>query len=230
MFRLPTIDDLSFVLDAAMQVDDPVAGAIQLAEGHGKRLRAIETRGFSEARAARARNELMSSAGGRSYQQALLERRRIVIRDVESDPGFAPHRDSAALAGYRSVQSTPLLDSEFRALGVLSTYFDRPHHPEPESLRRIDGYCRIAALVIEVDELHQQIVNADRRLSTPPRALPAPVAEAAASARRLLPTMAQPGHASALHSVANQLEIVARFLRTMMHQTRRSGSFNANRD
>lgn len=227
MFRLPTMADLAFVLDAAMQVDDAIAGEIQLAVAGGERLRTIETRGFDRSH---RRDELLKIGGGTSYGQALVERRRIVIRDVETDAAFAPHREAAVAVGYRSVQSTPLLDSEFRALGVLSTYFDRPHHPGPEALRLIDGYCRIAALVIEVDNLHQAIVDADRRISMPPRALPGPVADAAGSARRLLPTMAQPGHASALHSAANQLETVARHLRTMLHHAQRPAPFSASRD
>ena len=34
---------------------------------------------------------------------------RLIVEDVETDPGFGPHRPIAAAAGFRAVQSTPLL-------------------------------------------------------------------------------------------------------------------------
>ncbi|MEX0900776.1 MAG: GAF domain-containing protein [Gammaproteobacteria bacterium] len=222
MFRLPTKADLAHVLDAAVVVDDAIGGSIQLVAANGEKLRAIAVAGAAF-RELPYDDETIAVEGGASYAQALVERRRIVIRDVATDDAFAPHREAAAKAGYRSVQSTPLLDSEFHALGVLSTYFEHPHHPGPASLDKIDVYCRIAALVIEVDDLHYSIVEADRYISSPPRALPASVADAAGSARRLLPTLAQPGHAEALHSAADRLEIVARYLRTLLHTRRKTG-------
>ena len=45
-----------------------------------------------------------------------------VIGDVTTDLGFAPHREIAAGAGFRVVQSTPLADSGGRLVGMVSTH------------------------------------------------------------------------------------------------------------
>jgi GAF domain-containing protein len=218
MFRLPTKRDLSYPLEAAVRVDDAVGGTIQMATGPGDTLRIIEHRGLNDAYFERYAK--LSATAGTSCVQSWLERRRIVVRDVLSDTTFEPHRDAATSAGYRAVQSTPLVDSEFRTVGILSTYFAESHHPGPDSLAAIDRYCRIAALIIEVDGLHEQIADADRRLSIPARALPGPVADAAGAARRLLPTLERPKHDAAARTATEHLEAVARHLRTMAHQTR----------
>jgi GAF domain-containing protein len=37
------------------------------------------------------------------------------------------HREAAAAAGFRAVQSTPLIDAAGTLLGVLSTHYPEPH-------------------------------------------------------------------------------------------------------
>ena len=218
MFRLPTKDDLGCVLDAAVLVDDAIGGSIQMATGPADSLRIIESRGLTPEYF--ERYLVLGATAGTSCVQSWLERRRIVVRDVLSDTTFEPHRAAAKKAGYRAVQSTPLVDSEFRTVGILSTYFASPHHPEPKSLGAIDRYCRLAALIIEVDGLHELISDADRRLSIPPRALPGPVADAATAARRVLALLERPNHDGAVRTATDHLESVARHLRTMLLQTR----------
>jgi GAF domain len=67
-----------------------------------------------------------------------------VVADVRSDPGFAPHREIAAAAGFRAVQSTPLTDYAGRLVGVVSTHFRRPHRPSVRDLRLMDLYADFA--------------------------------------------------------------------------------------
>jgi GAF domain-containing protein len=76
------------------------------------------------------------SACGRASRQ----RSQIVIADVNTDPGFAPHREIAAASGFRGVCSTPLLDQRSNLVGVLSTHYERPYRPSPREqamLRRL---------------------------------------------------------------------------------------------
>jgi GAF domain-containing protein len=73
-----------------------------------------------------------------------------VIADVDTDPGFAPHRDVAAASGFRAVQSTPLVDHSGRVRGVISTHFRRSRQPNVEDLRVMGWYgeligCAFAA-------------------------------------------------------------------------------------
>jgi GAF domain-containing protein len=81
--------------------------------------------------------------------RALQRQERVIIEDVETDPGFAPHRSIAASAGFRAVQSTPLCGRGGEPLGMISTHFRLPHRPTEHNLRLTDLYARYAAEVIE---------------------------------------------------------------------------------
>jgi PAS domain S-box-containing protein len=79
----------------------------------------------------------------------LRSRKRIVIEDVETDPACAALRSIARAAGYRAVQSTPLVSRDGALLGVLSTHFRSPHRPSQQDLQGLDLYVRQAADFIE---------------------------------------------------------------------------------
>lgn len=85
-----------------------------------------------------------SSACGRAAQQ----RSQTVIVDVREDPAFAPHREIAAAAGFRAVQSTPIVDPGGGLHGVISTHFPATHLPCPAQMELIGWYseCVGAAL------------------------------------------------------------------------------------
>jgi GAF domain-containing protein len=71
-------------------------------------------------------------------------RAQTVVADARSDPGFAPHREIAAAAGFRAVQATPLTDYAGRLIGVVSTHFRRPHRPSDRDLRLMELYADFA--------------------------------------------------------------------------------------
>ena len=71
------------------------------------------------------------SASGR----ALKTRRSVVIPDVDREPSYKPWLGAARLAGYRSIQSTPLITSAGSMLGVVSTLFANPHQPTNIEMR-----------------------------------------------------------------------------------------------
>ena len=66
------------------------------------------------------------------------------VADVRADPGFTPHREIAAAAGFRAVQSTPLTDYAGRLIGMVSTHFQRPHRPSDRDLRIMELYADFA--------------------------------------------------------------------------------------
>ena len=80
-------------------------------------------------------------------------RQRVIIEDVEIDSEFALHRQIAASAGFRAVQSTPLFSRSGQFLGMLSTHFRRPHRPSLRDLRFTDLYASYAAEIIERERL-----------------------------------------------------------------------------
>jgi hypothetical protein len=77
-------------------------------------------------------------------ERAAKHRAQTVVVDVRSDPGFAPHREIAAAAGFRAVQSTPLTDYAGQLIGVVSTHFRRPHRPSDRDLRLMELYADFA--------------------------------------------------------------------------------------
>ena len=80
---------------------------------------------------------------------ALRNGSRIIVEDVNTHPDFEPHREIAARTGFRSVQSTPLLNHHTgKTVGVLSTMFREPHRPTKRELQLTDLYARQAADVI----------------------------------------------------------------------------------
>ena len=86
---------------------------------------------------------------GSACGRALRQGERVLIEDVETDPGFAPHREIAARAGFRAVQSTVMFGSSGEPLGMISTHFRQPHRPSERELRLTDLYARQAAEMIE---------------------------------------------------------------------------------
>jgi GAF domain-containing protein len=70
------------------------------------------------------------SACGRTASQHA----QTVISDVNTDPGFAPHREIAAASRFRAVHSTPLVDQSGQLVGVLSTHYPRPYLPPARDL------------------------------------------------------------------------------------------------
>jgi PAS domain S-box-containing protein len=81
--------------------------------------------------------------------RALGGGRRIIVEDVEADESYAPFRAVASAAGYRAVQSTPLVGRDGKPLGVLSTYFRNVHRPTPREFDLLEIYARQTADFIE---------------------------------------------------------------------------------
>jgi hypothetical protein len=114
---------LDEVLDFALTLLHAERGNVQLADPAVGALRIAAQRGFGP--------EFMEyfaavtddgSACGRAAQQHA----QVVITDVTTDPGFAPHREIALASGFRAVQSTPLVNRAGHLVGMLSTHYSRP--------------------------------------------------------------------------------------------------------
>jgi PAS domain S-box-containing protein len=81
--------------------------------------------------------------------RALRSGRRVIIEDVEADQEFARYRHLALAAGFRAVQSTPLIAHDGKPLGVLSTHFCDVRPPSEHQTRMLDLYARRAVDFIE---------------------------------------------------------------------------------
>jgi PAS domain S-box-containing protein len=135
---------LEEVLDASIQLQGADFGNIQLYNPETGKLDIVVHRGFDQEFLDYFRDTGENAACGRAMKQG----KRVLIEDVEKDAEFEPHRQIAASAGYRAVQSTPLFDRKGEPLGVLSTHFRQPHRPSERELRMTDLYARQAAEMI----------------------------------------------------------------------------------
>lgn len=131
------IDD---VLDSVLALLHADRGNIQLADLGTGTLRIAGHRGFSaEFLEYFAVVDDSGSACGRAAQQ----RAQVVIADVRTDPGFAPHREIAAASGFRAVQSTPLTSLDGRLVGVLSTHYRQPAQMPERDLMILRRFGRL---------------------------------------------------------------------------------------
>ncbi len=96
--------------------------------------------------------------------RALRSGKRTIIEDVESDPAYADLRPIARRAGYRAVQSTPLLASTGRPLGMVSTHWGSVHRPDINELHRLDLYARRASDFIERVKAEDALRESQARL------------------------------------------------------------------
>ena len=110
-----------------IQLRDPVTGSLWLVTESGFSREFLDY--FAEVHDG-------GSACGRAAQACA----QAVITDVNGDADFAPHRDIAAAAGFRAVQSTPLTDYAGRLIGMVSTHFVRPYQPPARDLRIMELY------------------------------------------------------------------------------------------
>ncbi len=88
--------------------------------------------------------------------RALATRAPIVVGDVMSDAAFAPYRDIADRAGFRAVQSTPLISSSSALVGMVSTHFSATHAPTDQELASLQEAGRRAADLIIAQRAHRR--------------------------------------------------------------------------
>lgn len=146
--QLLTKSDLSSllteVLSATLAMQHADFGNVQLYDPVTRHLDIVVQRGCDVGVLQR-----IAGSEGACCDRALARGGRVIIEDVEADPAFAPRRAIAAAAGFRAMQATPLFASNGEPLGVISTYFRRPHRPSERDLRLTDLYARQAAEMIE---------------------------------------------------------------------------------
>lgn len=155
---------LDEVLGAAIEITGAEMGNVQLLDPASNVLKIVAQRGFQR--------DFLEYFGTVSADdtsvcaRAMNSKQRLVIEDVRTDPLYEPHREIAASAGYRAVQSTPLIGRDGGLLGVLSTHYAVPHRPSEPELQTLDLYARQAADFIEHVRSEQAIRESEERYRT----------------------------------------------------------------
>jgi hypothetical protein len=86
---------------------------------------------------------------GSACGRAASQHAQTVIGDVNTDPGFAPHREIAAASKFRAVNSTPLVDLSGQLVGMLSTHYPRPYVPPARELRLMRRFGELIGQAFE---------------------------------------------------------------------------------
>jgi GAF domain-containing protein len=139
------VDDVArTALVRALEIMETRKGNVQLVHWeNGSTLHIVAQNGFGDEFLTVFKEVTLQH--GSVCSRALLRRQTVVVEDVETDLDFAPYREVARRAGFRSVQSTPLLSSGGSLVGIVSTHGERPGHPSDQQLAKIKSLARTAA-------------------------------------------------------------------------------------
>jgi len=147
---LPDHPDISSllkqILEKGLQLTGTDLGNVQLMDWKSGYLTIAAQRGFADPFLEFFR--VVKSDDGSACGRAVRHRRPVVIEDVLKDAEFAPCREIAVEAGFRAVQSTPLISRDGAFLGVLSTHFPRRHRPSECELQMLQALGEMAGNAI----------------------------------------------------------------------------------
>jgi signal transduction histidine kinase len=153
---------LEQAIDAGIALVGADMGHIQLLNLEKQVLEIVAQRGFGPDFLEHFRE--VFAAEGSACGRSLRSNQRVVVEDVELDREFAPHLAVAAAAGYRAVQSTPLVGAGGETIGIFSTHFRKPHRPTDIELARFDLYANRVALFVERLRSEGQLQALTRKL------------------------------------------------------------------
>ena len=80
---------------------------------------------------------------------AVYRREAVIVTDIELDPLWEDYRSLAALYGFRSCWSTPILSHERKVLGTFALYSSTVRSPSSIEKRLIDMATPLAGIAIE---------------------------------------------------------------------------------
>ncbi len=82
--------------------------------------------------------------------------RRVLIEDIDKAGTYFPFIDAATQVGFRSIFSTPIINVRGDALGVVVTFFRKPHSPSDRQSRLVELYARQAANALDNARLYHE--------------------------------------------------------------------------
>ncbi|MGH9569556.1 MAG: GAF domain-containing protein, partial [Candidatus Angelobacter sp.] len=85
--------------------------------------------------------------------------RRVLIEDSEKETDYFPFSEAAQRIGFRSLFSTPILNARGEPLGVVVSFFRRPHSPSERQSRLVELYARQAANALDNARLYRNSLD-----------------------------------------------------------------------
>jgi two-component system CheB/CheR fusion protein len=148
------------VLDTVVDLLDADLGYIQLYDSAAGKLRIAAQRGFGQSFLNHFAEIDASSAVASG--RALATREPVIIEDIDKEPAFRLGLEWAIQAGFRAVQTTPLIVGDGKVVGMLSTHFRTPRQFSTHDLRLLTICARQAADSINIYML-QELVRKNLR-------------------------------------------------------------------
>jgi len=160
------------ILDAAAHIMRSPFASLQRLDAERGELSLLAHRGFGDQAAtfwSRVRADSHTTCG-----RALQRGERIVVPDIERCEFVAGSADHDVLRqqGIGAVQSTPLVASSGRTVGMLSTHWHNPHQPSERDWRLFDVLERQAADLIERKDIEAEMRASEARLRELAEAMP----------------------------------------------------------
>jgi CheY-like chemotaxis protein len=154
---------LNCVLDGGLELTEGTLGNVKLVDQRKGYLTIAAQRGFDREFLDffhRANVDDSLSICGRA-----LRERRAIISDVMLDEELAPWRPVAERAGFRSLQSTPIISGSGALLGIVSTHFPIPHQPTETEMDALRSLANLAAsAIVRMRVRHGEVEDWDARL------------------------------------------------------------------
>ena len=142
---------LGIFLDLVMAIQGSDFGNLQIYRSEQRTLEIVRQRGFKPdfLDAFRSGSADSPCCCGR----ALRTRKPIVVLDAEHDTDFAAYWPVVEKAGYRAVQSFPLI-ARSQVIGVVSTHFRAPGRPVPTNMHIANLFVHLAVEILMRHEPH----------------------------------------------------------------------------
>ncbi|MBV8114397.1 MAG: PAS domain-containing protein [Silvibacterium sp.] len=156
-------ENLQAIVEAAIELTGAEKGNLQLLDADSGALKIVAHRGFKDPFLTYfADAHVTISACGLAAGSV----ERVVVEDVTQSEIFAGTRSLEVLleAGVRAVQSTPLVSSLGKVLGIISTHYAGPHTPTERELRLMDLLARQAADYMERKQTEEALATTSNQL------------------------------------------------------------------
>jgi signal transduction histidine kinase/CheY-like chemotaxis protein len=150
------------IVDLAVAISGADFGHIQLYDPNACDLKIRAQRGFPQWWL----DFWETTRVGQGAAGAAIERReRVIIEDVEQSAPFlgTPALEAHRKAGVRAVQSTPLITRSEKPLGILSTFYRKPHRPNEPELQLLDLLAHQGADIIERAQMEASLRESEER-------------------------------------------------------------------
>jgi len=138
-------------------------GSVQLLDRETQQLRIVAQHGFRAAFLKRF--EQVGMDDDSSSGRAMRARVPVHISDVTTDARYKPYLETASEAGYRAVQSTPLINRKNELVGMLSVHFRNPKEFTEREQHMSEMVARQAADLIESRSQQERVAQLNETLN-----------------------------------------------------------------